>query len=114
MYSVRPSADRDQRYRGVGGLVSTTLVWLTVGSPNTSSQLISPYKRSTEIDLLQPIAKKQNDEVARARVFVARNAILQVVQLGKSSDGVWESPAQLRIMQILQVEAAKLEPFLEM
>jgi len=86
-----------------------------LSSPNTSSQLISPYKRSAEIDLLQRIAKKQNDEVARARAAVAKKAILDFVQLERSRNGVWgESPAKRRATQRLQAEVARLEPFLKM
>lgn len=85
-----------------------------LSSPNTSSQLISPYKRSAEIDLLQRITKKQNDEVARAKAAVAKEVISNFVQLGRLKDGVWESRAQRTVTQRLQAEAAKLEPFLKM
>lgn len=83
-------------------------------SPNTSSQLISPYKRSAEIDLLQRIAKKQNDEVARARAAVAKKAISHFVQLGRLRDSVWgQSLAKRKVTQRLLAEATKLEPFLK-
>lgn len=86
-----------------------------MNSPNTVSQLISPYKRSAEIDLLQRIAKKQNDEVARSRAAVAKEAISDFVQLERLRDGVWgESPAKRSATQRLQAEAARLEPFLKM
>jgi hypothetical protein len=85
-----------------------------LSSPNPSSQLISPYKRSAEIDLLQRIAKKQNDGFARARAAAAKVAISDFVQLARLRNGVWESPAQRRVTQKLQAEGAKLEPFLKM
>ena len=86
-----------------------------LSSSNTSSQLISPYKRSAEIDLLQRIAKKQNDEVARARAAVAKKAISNFVQRGRLRNGVWgQSLAKRRVTQRLQAEATKLEPFLKM
>jgi hypothetical protein len=85
-----------------------------LSSPNTSSQLISPYKRSAEIDLLQRIAKKQNDGVARARAAAAKEAISDFVQLARLRNGVWESPALRRVTQKLHAEGARLEPFLKM
>jgi hypothetical protein len=85
-----------------------------LSSPKRSNQPISPYKRSTETDLLQRIAKKQNDDVARVRAAVAKEAISNFVKLARVRDGVWESPAQRRVTQKLQTEAAKLEPFLKM
>lgn len=86
--------------------------------PNASSQLISAYKRSAEIDLLHRIVKKQNDEVARVRAAVAKDAISRFVQLSRLREEVWESPAQRRVTQRLQAkaeaEAAKLKPFLKL
>jgi hypothetical protein len=86
--------------------------------PNASSQLISAYKRSAEIDLLQRIVKKQNDEVARVRAAVAKDAISRFVQLSRLREEVWESPAQRRVTQRLQAkaeaEATKLKPFLKL
>lgn len=85
-----------------------------LSSPNTSSQLITPYKRSAEIDLLQRVAKKQNDGVARARAADAKQVISDFVQLPRVRNGVWESPAQRRVTQKLQTEGARLEPFLKL
>jgi len=86
-----------------------------LSSPNASSQLISPYKRSAEIDLLQRIAKKQNDEVARAEATVAKEDISDFVQRARLKSGIWgESLAKRKVTQRLQAEATKLEPFLKM
>lgn len=89
-------------------------VAVTFLSASTTSHLFSPHARRAEIDLLQRIAKKQNDEVARKTAAVAKQAISHFVQLAMLRNGVWESPAQRRVTQKLQAEAAKLETFLKM
>lgn len=83
--------------------------------PNGSYQLASPYKRRVEIDLLQRIAKKQNDDVARIETAVAKETIADFIQLARLKSGVWgESLAKRKVTQRLQAEATKLEPFLNM
>ena len=89
-------------------------VAVLTSSENTTSQLFSPYARRAEIDLLQRIAKKQNDEVARTTAAVAKEAISHFIQLARLRNGVWESPAQRGVTQQLQAEAADLEPFIKM
>ena len=67
------------------------------------------------LDLLQQYAKKQNDEVARAKAATVKEAISEYVQKGRSSEARWESREQREARQEKAgAKVAKLEPFLKM
>lgn len=74
--------------------------------------LISPYRRSAEIDLLQRLADKQNHIAARAKATAATDAIAQFVRQDRLTLPTWETPTQRLAIQRLATEAGELGPYL--
>jgi len=85
-----------------------------VDSGRTSIQLDSPYKRSAEVDLLQRLTKKCNDEFARPKAAAIKEKIVLFVRQKRLKGTIWETPEQRKVTWRMQAEAAELEPFLKM
>lgn len=74
-----------------------------------SGPLTSPVDRKTEIDLLERLTKKQNNNVARKRAVEAKLAIAEFI-LSEQSDRIWHRRVDRDIYRLKLVDA--LKPYL--